>query len=188
MQGHIAYPHLARNPIHLAAPVLVELAATAWDAGNEYFQPTSWQASNIQAGSGATNVIPNSLEVVFNFRFATVSTPEALQNQVRAILDKHGLDYELVWDPPSKPFLTPRGKLVCVLSEAIEEVTGTQAQVSTTGGTSDGRFITEICPQVVEFGPINASIHKLNECIDVADIECLCSIYRRTLEKLLLSR
>ncbi|WP_374241001.1 succinyl-diaminopimelate desuccinylase [Zoogloea sp.] len=185
VQGHIAYPQLARNPIHLAAPALAELAAEVWDAGNEYFPPTSWQMSNIKAGTGATNVIPGTLEVMFNFRFATVHTAEALKARVHAILDRHGLDYDLAWTLGGKPFLTPRGTLVAALEGAIRDTLAITPELSTTGGTSDGRFIAEICPQVAEFGPVNATIHKLNECIAVDAIEPLSAIYRRTLENLL---
>ena len=185
VQGHIAYPHLAKNPIHLAAPALAELAAEKWDEGNEYFPPTSWQMSNIKAGTGATNVIPGTLEVMFNFRFATVHTAEALKARVHAILDRHGLDYDLAWTLGGKPFLTPRGTLVAALEGAIRDTLAITPELSTTGGTSDGRFIAEICPQVAEFGPVNATIHKLNECIAVDAIEPLSAIYRRTLENLL---
>jgi succinyl-diaminopimelate desuccinylase len=185
VQGHIAYPHLAKNPIHLAAPALAELASVTWDEGNEYFPPTSWQMSNIKAGTGATNVIPGSLEVLFNFRFATVHTADDLKAKVHAILDRHGLDYDLAWTLGGKPFLTPRGSLVTALSGAIRDTVGLETELSTTGGTSDGRFIADICPQVVEFGPVNATIHKLNECIAVDAIEPLSAIYRRTLENLL---
>ena len=185
VQGHIAYPQLARNPIHLAAPALAELAAEVWDAGNEYFPPTSWQMSNIKAGTGATNVIPGTLEVMFNFRFATVHTADALKARVHAVLDRHGLDYDLAWTLGGKPFLTPRGTLVAALEGAIRDTLAITPELSTTGGTSDGRFIAEICPQVAEFGPVNATIHKLNECIAVDAIEPLSAIYRRTLENLL---
>ncbi|MBS0346552.1 MAG: succinyl-diaminopimelate desuccinylase [Proteobacteria bacterium] len=185
VQGHIAYPHLAKNPIHLAAPALAELASVTWDEGNEYFPPTSWQMSNIKAGTGATNVIPGALEVLFNFRFATVHTADDLKAKVHAILDRHGLDYDLAWTLGGKPFLTPRGSLVTALSGAIRDTVGLNTELSTTGGTSDGRFIADICPQVVEFGPVNATIHKLNECIAVDAIEPLSAIYRRTLENLL---
>lgn len=185
VQGHIAYPHLAKNPIHLAAPALTELAAETWDEGNEYFPPTSWQMSNIKAGTGATNVIPGTLEVLFNFRFATVHTADQLKARVHAILDRHGLDYDLTWTLGGKPFLTPRGSLVSAMEDAIRGTLGISPELSTTGGTSDGRFIADICPQVVEFGPVNATIHKLNECIALGAIEPLSDIYRRTLENLL---
>ncbi|HMV16662.1 MAG TPA: succinyl-diaminopimelate desuccinylase [Zoogloea sp.] len=185
VQGHIAYPHLARNPIHLAAPALTELAATRWDEGNEYFPPTSWQMSNIHAGTGTTNVIPGTLEVLFNFRFATVHTADALKQRVHAILDRHGLDYDLAWTLGGKPFLTPRGTLVGALEAAIRDALGRTPELSTTGGTSDGRFIADICPQVVEFGPVNATIHKIDECIALDAVDPLSDIYRRTLEHLL---
>ena len=185
VQGHIAYPHLAKNPIHLAAPALAELAAEVWDEGNEYFPPTSWQMSNIKAGTGATNVIPGTLEVLFNFRFATVHTADQLKARVHAVLDRHGLDYDLAWTLGGKPFLTPRGSLVGAMEAAIRDTLAISPELSTTGGTSDGRFIADICPQVVEFGPVNATIHKLNECIAVDAIQPLSDIYRRTLENLL---
>jgi succinyl-diaminopimelate desuccinylase len=187
LQGHVAYPHQARNPIHLFAPALAELAATEWDRGNEYFPPTTWQVSNIHAGTGATNVIPGELEVLFNFRFSTASTAEGLQARVREVLDRHGLDYDIEWSLSGQPFLTPRGTLVEAMLAAIGDVTGLAAEISTTGGTSDGRFIAAICPEVVEFGPVNASIHKLNEHIDLAAIDALHAIYRRALERLLLA-
>jgi succinyl-diaminopimelate desuccinylase len=187
VQGHIAYPHLAKNPIHLAMPALAELATIKWDEGNEYYLPTSWQMSNIHAGTGASNVIPGECIVDFNFRFSTASTVEGLQQGVRAVLDKHGLQYELTWIVGGHPFLTPRGKLSDALSDAISAETGLTTELSTTGGTSDGRFIAKICPQVVEFGPTNASIHKIDEHIAVAEIDPLKNIYRRTLENLLVS-
>lgn len=185
VQGHIAYPQLAKNPIHLAAPALAQLAATEWDTGNPYFPATSWQASNIHAGTGATNVIPGELVVDFNFRFSTESTPDALKQRVAAVLDAHGLSYELAWTLGGEPFITPEGALSDAIRQAILAETGVAAELSTTGGTSDGRFIAKICAQVVEFGPINATIHKIDEHIDVADIEPLKNIYRKTLENLL---
>ena len=185
IQAHIAYPHLGRNPIHELAPALAELAATEWDRGNEYFPPTTWQVSNIHGGTGATNVIPGELEMLFNFRFSTASTAAGLQSRVREILDRHRLEYDLEWTLGGEPFVTPRGPLVDALAAAIREVTGVDTEVSTTGGTSDGRFIKRICPQVVEFGPVNTSIHKLNEHVELAAIEPLRQIYRRVLEKLL---
>lgn len=185
VQGHIAYPHLARNPIHEALPALTELASIEWCKGNEDFQPTSLQISNIHAGTGANNVIPGTLEVLFNFRFSTECTAEGLKQRVHAVLDKHGLQYELDWSLSGNPFLTPRATLVHAVSEAIQDVTGITPEVSTTGGTSDGRFIATICPQVIEFGPINQSIHKLDEHVAVADIEPLHRIYLRTLENLI---
>ena len=184
VQGHIAYPHLARNPIHLAAPALAELAALSWDAGNAHFPPTSWQMSNIHAGTGATNVIPGELVVDFNFRFSTESTPDQLKQQVHATLDRHALDYTLDWTLGGEPFLTAPGALSAALQEAIRAETGLAAELSTTGGTSDGRFIAKICPQVVEFGPVNASIHKIDEWVEVDAIDPLKNIYRRTLEAL----
>jgi succinyl-diaminopimelate desuccinylase len=186
IQGHIAYPQLAKNPIHLAMPALAELAAVEWDQGNEYYLPTSWQMSNIHAGTGASNVIPGECVVDFNFRFATSSTVEGLQQRVHDVLDKHGLEYDLKWTVGGLPFLTPRGSLSEALSSAIKAETGIDTELSTTGGTSDGRFIAQICPQVVEFGPTNASIHKIDEHISVSEIEPLKNIYRRTLENLLL--
>jgi succinyl-diaminopimelate desuccinylase len=186
IQGHIAYPQLAKNPIHLAMPALAELAAIEWDQGNEYYLPTSWQMSNIHAGTGASNVIPGECIVDFNFRFATSSTVEGLQKGVHEVLDKYGLDYDLKWTVGGLPFLTPRGSLSEALSSAIKAETGIDTELSTTGGTSDGRFIAQICPQVVEFGPTNASIHKIDEHIAVTEIEPLKNIYRRTLENLLL--
>jgi succinyl-diaminopimelate desuccinylase len=185
VQGHIAYPHLARNPIHQAAPALAELTTIEWDAGNEYFPPTSWQMSNIHAGTGATNVIPGEVVVDFNFRFSTESTPEGLKARVHEVLDRHGLQYELAWTLGGEPFLTPVGSLSQALSAAIQAETGIVPVLSTTGGTSDGRFIAKICPQVVEFGPVNASIHKIDEHVDVASIEPLKNIYRGVLERLL---
>jgi succinyl-diaminopimelate desuccinylase len=185
VQGHIAYPHLARNPIHLAAPALAELAAEKWDDGNEYFPPTSWQMSNIAAGTGATNVIPGEIKVDFNFRFSTASTAESLQARVHAILDRHGLDYDLKWTLSGHPFLTPKGTLSDAICGAIKQELGVTTELSTTGGTSDGRFIARICPQVVEFGPPNDSIHKIDEHIEVRYIDPLKNIYRRTLERLL---
>ncbi|WP_298833011.1 succinyl-diaminopimelate desuccinylase [uncultured Piscinibacter sp.] len=185
VQGHIAYPQLAKNPIHLAAPALAELAAIEWDRGNRYFPPTSWQMSNIHAGTGATNVIPGELVVDFNFRFSTESTPEALRQRVQVVLDRHGLDHELAWTLGGEPFLTPIGSLSDALAGAIRAETGIETELSTTGGTSDGRFIAKICPQVVEFGPLNASIHKIDEWVEVASLEPLKNIYRRTLQTLL---
>ncbi len=184
VQGHIAYPHLAKNPIHLAAPALAELAATTWDEGNAFFPPTSWQMSNVHAGTGATNVIPGELIVDFNFRFCTESTPEQLKSRVHALLDRHGLDYALDWTLGGEPFLTAPGALSDAVQAAIRAETGLTAELSTSGGTSDGRFIARICPQVIEFGPVNASIHKIDEWVEVAAVEQLKNIYRRTLEAL----
>ncbi len=186
VQGHIAYPQLAKNPIHLAAPALAELAAIEWDRGNEYFPPTTWQMSNIHGGTGAGNVIPGEVEILFNFRFSTASTPQGLQECLEGVLKKHGLDYTLDWTLGGKPFLTPRGRLCEAVSASIRAETGITPQLSTTGGTSDGRFIADICAEVVEFGPLNMSIHKLNEHVRLDTIEPLSRIYRRTLEALLL--
>jgi succinyl-diaminopimelate desuccinylase len=185
VQGHVAYPDRSRNPIHLLAPALAELVATRWDRGTDDFPPTSWQVSNIHAGTGAANVIPGEVEVLFNFRFSTASTAEGLKARVDEILARHGLDYAIEWTLGGEPFLTPRGDLVAATLDAIREVTGVAAEVSTTGGTSDGRFIQRICPQVVEFGPVNQSIHRLNEHIELAAIDPLRRIYERLLEKLL---
>jgi len=185
VQGHIAYPHLAKNPIHLAAPAIAELADTMWDEGNAYFPATTWQVSNIHGGTGASNVIPGTLVIDFNFRFSTASTADGLMDALQEILDSHGLDYEIDWNLSGRPFLTPRGVLCERLSDAIHEVTGITPELSTTGGTSDGRFIADICPQVVEFGPLNMSIHKINEHVAVENIEPLAAIYQKTLEKLL---
>ncbi len=185
IQGHVAYPQLARNPIHEVAPVLAELAAVQWDEGNEYFPPTTFQISNIHSGTGATNVIPGELEALFNFRFATTSTVEGLQLRVHQILDRYNLDYEIRWTLGGMPFLTPRGKLVEALTEAVSAVVGQVPELSTSGGTSDGRFIAAICPEVCELGPVNASIHKVDECVAVADLDLLASIYRGALERLI---
>ena len=185
MQGHIAYPHLAKNPVHLLAPALADLVRAEWDQGNEYFPPTTWQVSNVHAGTGATNVIPGTATVDFNFRFSTATTPDALKARVHAILDAHGLDYELAWTLSGMPFLTPRGELSSALEQAIEAETGIRPELSTTGGTSDGRFIARICKQVIEFGPCNASIHKVDEHIELAHVEPLKNVYRRVLEQLI---
>lgn len=186
VQGHVAYPHLARNPVHQAAPALAELAVTSWDAGNAYFPPTTFQISNIAAGTGAGNVIPGELVVDFNFRFSTESTPESLRQRVHALLERHGLEYALDWTLSGEPFLTPVGELSAAIGAAIEAETGITTELSTTGGTSDGRFIAKLCPQVVEFGPLNASIHKIDEYVPLDQIAPLTRIYRRTLENLLL--
>ncbi len=184
VQGHIAYPQLARNPIHQALPALERLVATEWDQGNAYFQPTSFQISNIHGGTGAGNVIPGEVVVDFNFRFSTECTAEGLQQRVVDILARHDLEYHLTWTVGGQPFITPPGELVDAIGQAIEAETGVHTELSTTGGTSAGRFISRICPQVIEFGPINASIHKIDEHVAVADIEPLKNIYRRTLERL----
>jgi succinyl-diaminopimelate desuccinylase len=185
VQGHVAYPHLVKNPVHLAAPALAELAATTWDTGNEYFPPTSFQISNAHAGTGAGNVVPGSFVIDFNFRFSTASTVEGLQSRVHQLLDRHGLEYDIAWTLGAKPFLTPRGELCIALAAAAAEATGVATELSTTGGTSDGRFIADICPQLVEFGPVNASIHKVDERIAVADLEPLARIYELTFERLI---
>ncbi|MEI7455231.1 MAG: succinyl-diaminopimelate desuccinylase [Nitrosomonadales bacterium] len=185
VQGHIAYPHLVKNPIHMVSPAIAELATTIWDEGNEYFPPTSWQISNMNGGTGATNVVPGTVEILFNFRFSTASTEQELKNRVHAILDKHGVKYDLLWELSGKPYITPKGNLVEAISRAIEQSYGITPELSTSGGTSDGRFIADICAQVIEFGPLNATIHKLNECVAIADIEPLKLTYQRTLENLL---
>ena len=184
VQGHIAYPQLARNPIHQALPALAELAGIEWDRGNEFFQPTSFQVSNIHGGTGAGNIIPGEVVIDFNFRFSTECTDADLRERVEAVLKRHGLEYELAWALSGQPFITPPGELVGAVQAAIAAETGVTTELSTTGGTSDGRFISRICPQVIEFGPINASIHKIDEHVAVADIEPLKNIYRRTLERL----
>jgi succinyl-diaminopimelate desuccinylase len=186
IQGHVAYPQLAKNPIHLAAPAIAELAAMKWDDGNEHFPPTTWQVSNIRAGTGATNVIPGSLDLMFNFRYATESTRESLRERLEAVLRRHGLDYELEWTASGEPYLTPRGRLVAVVAEAISETCGITPQVSCTGGTSDGRFIATICSEVVELGPVNATIHKIDERVALADLEPLADVYRGILQRLLI--
>ena len=184
VQGHIAYPHLADNPIHRLAPALAELVTIRWDEGNAFFQPTSWQVSNIHAGTGASNVIPGDCVVDFNFRFCTESTPESLQQRLTAVLDRHGLKYELKWTLGGLSFLTTPGTLVAAIQQAITDETGLTTELSTTGGTSDGRFVAQICPQVIEFGPPNATIHKVNEHVALTDIAPLKAIYHRTLEHL----
>ena len=185
VQGHVAYPQLARNPIHVLAPALAELVAAEWDAGNAFFPPTTWQVSNVRAGTGATNVIPGELVLDFNFRFSSESTPEGLKARVTEILQRHGVDHDIAWTLGGNCFITPPGALSQALQAAIAEVTGVQAELSTTGGTSDGRFIARICPQVVEFGPINASIHKVNEHVSVDDVDRLKRVYLGTLRRLL---
>lgn len=188
IQGHIAYPHLARNPIHMVAPALAALASTVWDQGNDFFPPTSWQVSNIHGGTGASNVIPGQVVLDFNFRFSTESTPEGLQQRVADTLLAHGLhagaDYDLAWTVGGLPFLTTPGTLVDAVKAAVKMETGLETELSTTGGTSDGRFIAQVCPQVIELGPPNATIHKVDENVRVADIEPLKNIYRRVLENL----
>ncbi len=184
VQGHIAYPHLARNPIHIFAPALAELAHTSWDDGNAHFPPTTWQVSNIHGGTGATNVIPGELVVDFNFRYSTESTADQLKQRLVSVLQRHGVEHELAWTLGGEPFLTPQGSLVEAMRASIKARTGVDTELSTTGGTSDGRFIARICEQVVEFGPINASIHKIDEHVALADIEPLKDIYKGVLERL----
>ncbi|MFL6695768.1 MAG: succinyl-diaminopimelate desuccinylase [Vitreoscilla sp.] len=191
VQGHVAYPHLARNPIHVAAPAIAELAATQWDTGSDHFPPTSFQISNLHAGTGATNVIPGEAVIDLNFRFSTESSPESLKARVAEILIRHEVPHRIVWTLGGSPFLTWPGTLSQALVQAIRDETAgdqggpVQAALSTTGGTSDGRFISRICPQVVEFGPVNATIHKVDEHVSVADVPRLRNIYRRTMEHLL---
>ncbi len=185
-QGHIAYPHLAINPIHRALPALNDLVSEVWDNGNDYFPATSFQVSNIHAGTGAGNVIPGEIVIDFNFRFCTQSTPDSLKTRVDATLKRHELDYTIDWSLSGLPFLTPKGELSEALSKAIQSATGKTPELSTTGGTSDGRFIAQICPQVIEFGPTNATIHQVNESIEIAQLEPLKNVYRQTLEQLLI--
>jgi succinyl-diaminopimelate desuccinylase len=185
IQGHVAYPHLARNPVHELAPALAELAAARWDEGNEDFPPTTWQVSNVHAGTGATNVIPGAVVIDFNFRFSTESSEASLRERVEALLARHGLDYAIDWTLGAKPFLSKRGRLAEAVLGAVRANTGRHGELSTTGGTSDARFIIDICPEVLELGPVNASIHKLNEHIDLRDLEQLPRIYLDTLRALL---
>jgi len=185
IQGHIAYPELIRNPIHEVAPVIDALVNTVWDEGNEYFPKTSWQISNINGGTGATNVVPGEVEILFNFRYSTSNTADTLKKRVGSILEKHSLDYEISWNHSGNPYLTEKGMLVDKISDAIESVVSIKPSISTTGGTSDGRFISTVCDQVVEFGPINASIHKINEHVNIGDIELLKDIYKKTLKNIL---
>ncbi len=185
VQGHVAYPHLADNPVHRALPALTELAATAWDNGNEFFPPTTFQISNLHAGTGATNVIPGTLEVLFNFRYSTENNEASLKQRVHALLDKHGLDYQLDWFHSGAPFLTPAGALVDAVRIAVREVTGLETELSTSGGTSDGRFIAPTGAQVVELGPVNATIHKVNECVAVEALEQLSRMYEGVMRELL---
>jgi succinyl-diaminopimelate desuccinylase, proteobacterial clade len=187
VQGHVAYPHLADNPVHRFAPVMVELCNIEWDRGNDYFPPTSFQIANINAGTGANNVIPGALEVMFNFRFSTEQTSEGLQKKVAALLDRHGLKYSLRWSLSGHPFLTETGELLPATVAAVREIAGVEPEVNTKGGTSDGRFIAPTGAQVLELGPLNATIHKVNECVSVADLDTLSAIYERLLEKLLVS-
>ncbi len=187
IQGHIAYPHLIRNPVHQAAPAIAELASTVWDQGNAHFPPTSWQISNIHGGTGATNVVPGTVVIDFNFRHSTASSQDSLKTRVHAILDQHKLEYILDWPNPGAPYLTPAGNLVDAISTAIQQVTGIMPTLSTTGGTSDGRFIARIASQIIEFGPVNASIHKIDEHVAIADLKPLSQIYQNTLQGLLKS-
>lgn len=185
VQGHIAYPHLAKNPIHLFAPALTELSNIEWDQGNNYFPATSFQVSNINGGTGATNVIPGDLHVIFNFRFSTEVTEQQLRDGVEAVLDKHQLNYTINWTLSGNPFLTPPGALVNATVDAIKNATGIDAELSTSGGTSDGRFIAPTGSQVIELGPRNDTIHKINECVNAKDLDKLSVIYERVLVKLL---
>ncbi|MGB0126525.1 MAG: succinyl-diaminopimelate desuccinylase [Rhodocyclaceae bacterium] len=185
VQGHVAYPQLARNPVHLAAPALAELAGVAWDQGDDFFPPTTWQISNIHAGTGANNVIPGALEVLFNFRFAPISTVEHLKAHLEGVLSKHDLDYRIDWTLSAEPYLTTPGDLVAAARRAVLEETGIVARLSTTGGTSDARFIAKICREVIELGPANATIHKANENVAVTALDPLSRIYRRILSALL---
>jgi succinyl-diaminopimelate desuccinylase len=186
VQGHVAYPHLARNPIHLAAPAIAELAGVEWDRGNEHFPPTTFQISNIRAGTGATNVVPGEVTLQFNWRFSTASTVESLKARLDEVLRRHGRDFRIAWEEPhNRPYLTAPGPLADALTDAVRAVTGVTPQLSTTGGTSDGRFIAAICPQVVELGPLNATIHKVDECIDLADVPRLAAIYGHAMRRLL---
>jgi succinyl-diaminopimelate desuccinylase len=184
-QGHVAYPHLADNPIHNASPALAELANTQWDNGNEFFPATSFQISNINGGTGATNVIPGSLKVVFNFRFSTELTAEAIKQRTTEILDKHGLNYQLDWNLSGQPFLTAEGSLIDAVKDAIKTTTGLDTELSTAGGTSDGRFIAPTGSQLVELGPVNATIHQTDECVKADDLNVLTNIYQQVLKNLL---
>ena len=185
IQGHIAYPELIKNPIHEVAPAIDDLVKTIWDEGNEYFPKTSWQISNINGGTGATNVVPGDVEILFNFRYSSASTADMLKSRLIEILNKHQLDYDIDWEHSGEPYLTEKGSLVNIISDSVEEISGTKPTISTTGGTSDGRFISKLCDQVVEFGPINESIHKINENVSVNDIETLKDIYKLTISKIL---
>ncbi|HGY0741864.1 succinyl-diaminopimelate desuccinylase [Vibrio cholerae] len=184
-QGHVAYPHLANNPVYKALPALAELAATQWDEGNAYFPPTSFQIPNLQAGTGASNVIPGEFDVQFNFRFSTELTDEEIKRRVHSVLDAHGLDYDVKWTLSGQPFLTDTGELLAAVVAAVEEVNHQAPALLTTGGTSDGRFIAQMGAQVVELGPVNATIHKVNECVRIADLEKLTDMYQKTLNHLL---
>ena len=188
VQGHVAYPHRVKNPVHLVAPALAEISTTEWDKGNEFFPPTTFQVSNIHAGTGAQNITPGAVQVDFNFRFSTESTPDQLKARVNEILARHGLDYSIDWTLGGRPFLTKRGRLVATLIEAVRKVSGVTPEINCTGGTSDGRFIIDICPEVAEFGPVNRSIHKVNEAVALEEIEPLAEVYRTAVEDLLLSK
>jgi succinyl-diaminopimelate desuccinylase len=188
VQGHVAYPHLAENPIHAVAPALAELSAEVWDNGNEFFPATSFQISNIHGGTGATNVIPGEVEIVFNFRYSTETNQQQLQQRVEAILDKHQLKYTANWTLSGNPFLTPSGALVDAACAAVKSVQGIDTELSTAGGTSDGRFIAPTGAQVVELGPVNATIHKIDECVAVEDLDKLSAMYQHVLEQLLVDR
>ena len=185
VQGHVAYPHQAKNPVHLFAPALAELVAMKWDHGNEHFPPTTFQISNVQAGTGATNVIPGELQVVFNFRFSTEATDAKLRTQVETILSRHGLEYHIDWQLSGQPFLTPEGELVDASRQAIKSVCGYAAELSTSGGTSDGRFIAPTGAQVVELGPLNATIHKVDEHVAITELDTLSNVYQQILGNLL---
>ncbi|MBV7298471.1 succinyl-diaminopimelate desuccinylase [Enterovibrio paralichthyis] len=185
VQGHVAYPHLARNPVHQALPALAELANIQWDEGNDFFPPTSFQIPNVAAGTGASNVIPGDFHVQFNLRYSTELTDEAIQARTHSVLDAHGLDYNLKWTFNGKPFLTDAGSLLDAVVEAVDEVNHEKPQLLTTGGTSDGRFIAQMGSQVIELGPVNATIHKVNECVKIADLEKLTDMYQKVLEKVL---
>jgi succinyl-diaminopimelate desuccinylase len=185
IQGHIAYPHLARNPVHLFAPVLTELTQIEWDRGDEFFPPTTWQISNIHAGTGAGNVIPGLLTLWFNFRFNPLSGADSLKQRFREVLERHGIDYGIEWTLSAEPYLTRPGKLVQAVARAVRAEIGIEPELSTSGGTSDGRFIAAICPEVIELGPVNATIHKIDECISTGDLEPLARIYQRVLAELL---
>lgn len=187
VQGHVAYPHLATNPIHCIAPIIAELSAKVWDEGNDYFPPTTFQVSNIHSGTGATNVIPGEVEVVFNFRFSTECTDDQLRREVESIIKKHHEDFSLQWSLSGQPFLTPKGELVAAVSHAIKSITGISTELSTTGGTSDGRFIAPMGAQVVELGPINKTIHKVDECVSIPELDALSAVFEQTLKNLLLN-
>jgi|TARA_B110000014_G_C20121638_1_gene594674 succinyl-diaminopimelate desuccinylase len=185
IQGHIAYPELIKNPIHEVAPAIDELVQTIWDEGNEYFPKTSWQISNINGGTGATNVVPGVVEILFNFRYSSASTADTLKSRFTKILDKHALNYNITWEHSGEPYLTEKGSLVNIMADAVKEISDIEPTISTTGGTSDGRFISKLCDQVVEFGPINESIHKINENVYISDIEKLKDVYKLTMSKIL---